>query len=238
MINGKSVIAIIPARSGSKGLPGKNIKDLCGKPLIAWSIESGLASKYIDTVVVSTDSPVIADIAQQFGAAAPFLRPSTLSTDEAKSFDAIKHTLDYYDQELGKSFFYTVLLEPTSPIREKDDIDLMLEKLDKLGKDYDSIVSIGEVHSHPGLMKMIINHRIVPYSNIHPVNERRQDYEKLYNPFGTALVLKTKTLLKEETFYPIRTTHYILKRHQCFEIDDIYDFLTVEAILQNLKKTI
>ena len=238
MINGKSVIAIIPARAGSKGLPGKNIKDLRGKPLIAWSIESGLASKYIDTVVVSTDSPVIADIAQQFGAATPFLRPSILSTDEATSFDAIKHTLDYYDQQLGKSFFYTVLLEPTSPIREKDDVDLMLEKLDKLEQDFDSIISIGEVHSHPELMKRIINHRIVPFLNEYSANQRRQDYETLYYPFGVALVLKTQTLLKEETFYPIRTTHYILNRHQCFEIDDIYDFLTVEAILQNLRKTI
>lgn len=238
MINGRSVIAIIPARAGSKGLPGKNIKDLCGKPLIAWTIESGLASKYIDTVVVSTDSPVIADIAQQFGAAAPFLRPSILSTDEANSFDVIKHTLNYYDQELKKGFFYTVLLEPTSPIRDKDDVDLMLEKLDKLEQDFDGIVSIGEVHSHPGLMKKIINHRIVPFSNDYPLNQRRQDYETIYNVYGVALVLKTQTLLKEETFYPIRTTHYILKRHQCFEIDDIYDFLTVEAILQNLRKTI
>jgi CMP-N,N'-diacetyllegionaminic acid synthase len=238
MINGKSVIAIIPARAGSKGLPGKNIKDLCGKPLIAWTIESGLASKYIDTVVVSTDSPVIADIAQQYGAAAPFLRPSRLATDEANSFDVIKHTLNYYDQELEKCFFYTVLLEPTSPIRENDDVDLMLEKLDEYEQDFDGIVSLGEVQCHPGLMKKVINHRITPFSNEFPINQRRQNYEKLYFPYGVAIVLKTQTLLKEETFYPIRTTHYIIKRHQCFEIDDIYDFLTVEAILQNLRKTI
>jgi len=92
MLNKKTFLAIIPARGGSKGLPGKNIKVLCGKPLIAWSIEAGLKSKYIDEVMVTTDSQEIADVAQKYGANVPFLRPKELATDTATTFDVIKHT--------------------------------------------------------------------------------------------------------------------------------------------------
>ena len=143
MINGKTVIAIIPARGGSKGLPGKNIKPLCGKPLIAWSIEAGLASQYIDEVMVSTDSEEIANIAREFGASVPFLRPVELASDTATTLDAVKHVIEYYENECNRYFDYIVLLEPTSPLREKDDLDMMLEKISLIDADFDAIVSLG-----------------------------------------------------------------------------------------------
>src|ERR1039458_2068443 len=98
MINGKSVIAIIPARGGSKGLPGKNIRKLCGKPLIVWTIEKALRSCYLDVVMVSTDSQEIADIAQGLDASVPFLRPPEFATDTASSYDVIYHALNHYRQ--------------------------------------------------------------------------------------------------------------------------------------------
>jgi CMP-N,N'-diacetyllegionaminic acid synthase len=128
MYKEKTFLAIIPARGGSKGIPGKNIMQLCGKPLMAWSIESGFASRHIDEVMVTTDSEEIAAVARDYGAAVPFLRPAELATDTATTFEAVKHVIDYYASEKKKYFYYIVLLESTSPLRGKCDIDQMIEK--------------------------------------------------------------------------------------------------------------
>jgi len=233
MYKNKTFLAIIPARGGSKGLPKKNIKELCGKPLIAWSIEAGLKSKYLDEVMVTTDSQEIADISNQYGANVPFLRPDELASDTATSFDAIKHTIDYYKNELNKEFDYIVLLEPTSPLREASDVDNMIEKIIKNEDDFDSIVSIGEVHEHPSIMKKIINNNyLVPYCVELEMKTRRQDNDIAYFPYGVAYIVKTKVLLEEQTFYTKRNTFYEIKRYQCYEIDDIYDFLAIENIMK------
>src|SRR3990170_4228465 len=122
MFNGKRIVGIIPARGGSKGLSGKNIKMLCGKPLIAWTIEAGLNSKYLDEVMVTTDSEEIADVSRKFGATVPFLRPHELALDHSTTFEAVQQAIDFYRTNLRKIFDYIVLLEPTSPLREKDDV--------------------------------------------------------------------------------------------------------------------
>jgi len=229
----KTFLAIIPARGGSKGLPGKNIKKLCGKPLIAWSIESGLESQYIDEVMVTTDSEEIAQVAREFGASVPFLRPAELASDTATSFDAVKHAIDFYESELHKSFNYIVLLEPTSPLRTKGELDGMIEKISTLEDNYDAIVSLGEVHEHPSIMKKIVGNEIQPYCKDLVMATRRQDNEIAYFPYGVGYIVKTKTLLEEKSFYPHRTTHQLINRYQCYEIDDIYDFLTIENIMKN-----
>ncbi|HIP49651.1 MAG TPA: acylneuraminate cytidylyltransferase family protein [Lutibacter sp.] len=233
MFNGKTFLAIIPARGGSKGLPGKNIKVLCGKPLIAWSIEAGLKSKYIDEVMVTTDSQEIADIAQKYGANVPFLRPKELATDTATTFDVIKHTISFYKEKLKKEFDYIVLLEPTSPLREKDDIDNMIKKIVSNETYFDSIVSIGEVHEHPSIMKKIVQQEhLESYCKELEMKSRRQDNHPAYFPYGVAYIVKTSTLLEEKTFYSKRNTFYKIKRYQCYEIDDIYDFLAIENIMK------
>lgn len=233
MYKNNSFLAIVPARGGSKGLPGKNIKQLCGKPLVAWSIEAGLNSKYIDEVMVSTDDKKIAEISKKYGANVPFLRPSELASDTATTFDAVKHTIDYYKNELKKEFDYIVLLEPTSPLRENNDIDIMIEKIVDNQEEFDSISSIGEVHEHPSIMKQIVNKNyIVPFCKELKVTTRRQDNEKAYFPYGVAYIAKIKNLLEEETFYTKRNTFYEIKRYQCYEIDDLYDFLAIENIMK------
>ncbi|MDN5067873.1 acylneuraminate cytidylyltransferase family protein [Aliarcobacter butzleri] len=233
MYKNKTFLGIIPARGGSKGLPGKNIKELCGKPLIAWSIESGLKSKYLDEVMITTDSKDIADIAKQYGANVPFLRPDALASDTATSFDAIKHTIEFYKNEFDKEFDYIVLLEPTSPLREEGDIDKMIEKIIKDEDNFDSIVSIGEVAEHPSIMKQIVSeNNILPFCIELEQTARRQDNKKAYFPYGVAYIVKTKSLLEEKTFYTDRNTFYEIKRYQCYEIDDIYDFLAIENIMK------
>jgi CMP-N,N'-diacetyllegionaminic acid synthase len=232
MYQDKSFLAIIPARGGSKGLPGKNIKPICGKPLIAWTIEAGLGSQYIDEVMVTTDSEEIADVARDFGASVPFLRPAELASDTATSFDAVKQVIDFYERELHKRFDYVVLLEPTSPLREKNDLDAMIEKIYLVNDECDAIVSLGEVHEHPSIMKKIVGNAIEPYVKELVMASRRQDNVVAYFPYGVGYIVKIKTLLEEKTFYPKRTTHHLIKRHQCYEIDDVYDFIAIENIMK------
>lgn len=233
MFEEKTFLAIIPARAGSKGLPDKNIKELCGKPLIAWSIETGLKSNYLDEVMVTTDCQNIAEVSKLYGANVPFLRPEELASDTATSFDAIAHTIDYYKNELNKEFDYIVLLEPTSPLREISDIDNMIEKIVVNENDFDSIISIGEVNEHPCVMKKVVNQNyLFPCFVELEMETRRQDHDMVYFPYGVAYIVKTKSLLNEKTFYTKQSTFYKIRRYQCYEIDCIYDFLAVENIMK------
>jgi CMP-N,N'-diacetyllegionaminic acid synthase len=232
MINGKPVIAIIPARGGSKGLPGKNIRDLCGKPLIAWTIEKAKKSKYLDVILVTTDSQEIAGIAKKYGADVPFLRPSDLAGDRVPTYDVIFHGLTYYREAQGREFEYTVLLEPTSPLREDEDVDRMLETLDQRAEIFDAIVSVGEVSEHPSIMKRLVGDRMEPYCSELTQTARRQDNVPAYFPYGVAYIAKTAALLRENTFYMRRCLPFVIKRYQNYEIDDVYGFLCVESVMK------
>lgn len=145
MYNGKKILALVPARAGSKGLPGKNVRLLLNKPLIAWSIEAGLRSKYVDRVIASTDGEDIASVAGEYGADVPFLRPAELALDSSPSIDFILHTLDWL--QLHKDIYeYLVLLEPTSPLRDSEDVDLAIEALLNQGDRADSILGVKHAH--------------------------------------------------------------------------------------------
>ena len=190
-------------------------------------------SQYLDVVVVTTDSEEIATIARRYGADVPFLRPPELATDESSTYDVIRHALTHYRERHGREFDYTVLLEPTSPLREDDDIDRMLTKLDHVQSEYDAIVSIGRVNEHPSIMKRLSGDRLEAFSADQTPQTRRQDNEPAYFPYGVAYIAKTATLLEENTFYVRRCAAYRIKRYQNYEIDDLYDFLCVEAVMRN-----
>ena len=234
MYKKKSFLAIIPARGGSKGLPGKNIKNLNGKPLIAWTIETAMHSDFLDEVMVTSDDSEIIEVSTKYGAKAPFIRPSELALDATPSIDVVFHCIDYYEG-VGKKFDYIVLLEPTSPLREKDDIDNMIRKIAS-NPQFDSIISIGEVGLHPSIMKRIEKDgNLSPFCRELKRTTRRQDNEKAYFPFGVAYIAKTASLQNEKTFYTEKSTYYMITRTQCYEIDDLYDFLTIEMIINNGK---
>lgn len=232
MIGNKRVLALIPARSGSKGLPNKNLLPLSGKPLVVWSIESAKSSKYVDNIVLTTDSDQIRKIGIEAGAEAPFLRPAELAGDRSPTIDAVIHALDYYSFNLKIDFDYIALLEPTSPIRNIDDIDEMIEKLDREFLKFDAIVSLGNVREHPALMKKIEGEIVVPFDSNQPFLNRRQDLEATYFPFGVCYLIKVDALRKFKTFYPSRTGGFIIKDFQCVEIDDLYDFKYAEILLE------
>lgn len=232
MISGKTVLGIIPARGGSKGLPGKNTKLLCGKPLIGWSIEKAKKSRYLDLTLVTTDDQEIADISSKLGAYVPFLRPAELASDTSTTLEAVVHALDYLTENENRTFDIIVLLEPTSPLREDDDIDKMLEKYINVEDQFDSIVSIGEVDEHPAIVKRVVDNSLEPFCPELMQTTRRQDNEPAYFPYGVAYMVKTKALLAEKTFYTKRCTFYRLKQYQNYEIDSIYDFLCIENIMK------
>ncbi len=232
MIEGGRVLAIIPARGGSKGLPGKNVRDLCGKPLIAWSIEQGLACEYVDTLLVSTDSEEIATIAAQHGASVPFLRPAALAGDAASSIDALLHAIDYL-AVIGDDYDYVVLLEPTSPLRDVSDISGALELLiESNGAESVAAVARAEA-SHPSFLFVVQSGLLRPMSGSQPTGLRRQDIKKDYYYLeGSVYASSVATLRENKSFYHAATAPWIVDRYKAFEIDELIDFIAVEALMK------
>ena len=236
MYKGKNILGLIPARGGSKGLPRKNIKSLLGKPLIAWTIEQALASKYLDRVVVSTDNKEIAEISKKYGAEVPFMRPKELAKDNSTTADVIIHTLNWFKNS-GQKFDYLALFEPTSPLREKNDIDNGIMKLIDNENKADSLVSVGEISlEHPFISKEIDEKGYVkPFYKV-PNNKirRRQDLSKAYFPYGVLYLSKVSAIKEYKTFYQKKTMPMFIKRWQNYEIDDMWDFICIQAILKKI----
>ncbi len=234
MINGKSVLAIIPARGGSKGLPGKNILPLAGKPLIAWSIEAAFGSKILDKCIVSTDNNEIAKVAKKYGCEVPFIRPERLATDESTTLDVLEHSIRFFNEQ-SIEFDYIVLLEPTSPLRDSNDIDTAIKLLNENRKQADSIVGVSKVESTHPVFDVSINNDglIYPYVGGAFKVFRRQEVEELYFFEGSVYVSDIQILLKKKSFYHGRTLPYIVPRWKSLEIDEMVDMITAEALIKN-----
>ena len=218
-------LAIIPARGGSKRVVNKNILDLNGKPLISYTIEAGLNSKYIDKVVVSSDSDKILRIAKQHNAQT-IKRPDNLANDTSSSFDAVKHTIENLEK-----FEYIILLQPTSPLRTYKHIDEAIELLQT--KDADAIISVSETEHNPLWSNIITKDKSM--KNFLPneiKNKRSQDLEKYYRLNGAIYICKTDILLKQETFFIDENIFaYEMSRENSIDIDTRLDFIVAEAIL-------
>lgn len=226
------IIAIIPARGGSKGVPHKNIKPLLGKPLVLWTVEQAQKSRLIDTLFVSTDDTEIARLCKKCGVEIPFLRPEEFARDDSPTLDAITHTLSSFEKA-GKKFDIIVLLEPTSPLRKSRDIDNAISSFLNHSPDYDALVSVGEIHlENPYAVKKIDNNCVKKIPIGDDVFYQRQQMPKCYFPYGVIYISKIESLKKTGTFYQDKTMPYIIERWQNYEIDDTYDFLCVEAILK------
>jgi len=235
----RKIIAIIPARGGSKGLPGKNIKPLFGKPLIAWTIESAKKSKYIDRLIVSTDDKKIADVSKRYGLEVPFLRPKKYARDDSPASQVVLHTLDWFKKR-GELFDIVILLEPTSPLRKGDDIDRAIKTFLNNFEKADALVGAGKIDSdtkHPyGSVKKIKNGFLEPFIKKNKVFSLRQELPAAYSIYGGIYMSKVKNYERDKTFYTSRTIPYLIERWQHYEIDDIYDFICVEAILRRKLK--
>ncbi len=233
MYKDRTILGIIPARGGSKGLPGKNVRELSGKPLIAWSIERALTSKFIDKVIVTTDDSEIEEISKQYGAEVPFTRPAYLAGDTTSMLDVVLHATDFY-KDRNITFDYIALLEPTSPLRKEGDIDSAIEELIDHEEEADGLVSVGEVHlEHPSIMKGIDGGYVRPIEISTENVTRRQDLDKVFFPYGVIYLVKTEKLIANKTFYQERTIPYFIERWQNYEVDDVYDFVCIEAVMNH-----
>lgn len=228
MIDGKRILAIIPARSGSKGIPHKNIRPLGDKPLMAYSIEAARGSRYVDEVMVSTDSEEYAAIARSWGASVPFLRPAALAGDKAKTIDAVLHVSDEYEQR-GEPFDIALLLQPTSPFRTTEDIDGALEFFLERGSR--GLVSISRSEVSPLLIRTyhdgVLQNLLAMDSTV-----RRQDMEDYYRVNG-AIYINATDELAPTTSLNDNPIGFIIEEEHGLDIDEPLDFLVAQVVLED-----
>lgn len=226
MKNNKKILAIIPARSGSKGIINKNIKKFNKKPLIYWSIKSTLKSKFIDKCFVSTDSNKISSLSKKNGADSSFLRPKNISTDKSKVSLAIIHTL----YKLKNNYDIIILLQPTSPLRTTLDIDNAIKLF--ITKKLTTLVSITELN-YPH--EWILNKNKSNYINFinKKVSNNRQQTKKYYQANGAIYMSTVKYFLKYKNFFSKKTYGYIMKKINSIDIDSELDFKVAELIKKN-----
>lgn len=222
------ILAIVPARFGSKRLPGKNIKILGDKPLIAWTIECAKKIHDICDVIVSTDSAEIADIAKQYGAKAPFIRPRELSTDTAPSVDVILHALEEYEKKEG-SVDGVMLLQPTSPFRSMELINRGIKKYQENHKG--TVVAVSPVRDHPEWVMKKRGNLLVPYIAESQSSSRSQDLPEAFVVSGCFylidpdLLKKTKKIVSAEIFPLI-----VNSMEESLDIDDQWDWNIAQMI--------
>lgn len=225
MIAGQRVLAVIPARGGSKGLPGKNIKVLAGKPLIAWTIEAALSTAELDRVIVSSDDPDILETAVACGAEAPFVRPRELAGDDTPGIAPVLHALD----ALPEIYDYVALLQPTSPLRTAGDIRAALELC--LERSAPACVSVCEPRHKPWWMfGLDAQGRLSPLFSEVPA--RRQDMPAVYALNGAVYVARVAWLRQTRAFVGPETAAYCMPPERSLDIDSAFDFRLAESLLR------
>jgi len=222
------MIAIIPARGGSKGLPRKNIKQFNGKPLIQCSIEVALQCTSIDRVIVSTDDEEIASISVACGAEVPFLRPKELAQDQSKALDTYLYTMErLFDEEtLEKASF--IVLQPTSPLRSSRNVEEAIALFNEFKAD--SVISITEAKYPPNWLKKISQNGKLENLIVGDNNLNRQDYDKLYIPNGAIFIFNYRSLKISRNYYMENTYPYIMSKRNSIDIDDYLDFKMAEFL--------
>ncbi|WCR26233.1 acylneuraminate cytidylyltransferase family protein [Paenibacillus thiaminolyticus] len=225
MIREAKTLAIIPARGGSKGLPRKNVKPLIDKPLIAWTIEQALQSRYIDRVIVSTEDEEIAEVSRKFGAEVPFLRPSELAGDESSVIESVMYVL-----ERITDYENVVLLQPTSPLRVSEDIDNCLEWL--MNNEVDSVVSVTSPEKSPYWCYRVDEHsRLLPLFSIEN-NLPRQQLPQAFVLNGAVYAMKVEHLVRRKGFVTEHTLGYKMPIERSIDIDSELDFWLCEKLLE------
>lgn len=226
MIANKTVLAIIPARGGSKGILRKNIRELGGKPLIAWTIEEAKKSKYIDRLILSSENTEIIQVAKEWGCEVPFIRPDELAQDDTPGIKPVLHAIE----TLKEKYDYVVLLQPTSPLRKVEDIDGCIELC--VLKSAKSCVSVTEPDKSPYWMYLLDEK-----DRLHPIIEtlenfdRRQDLPKVYALNGALYVANCAWLLNTGNLISAETIAYKMPRERSVDIDSDTDFRFAEFLM-------
>lgn len=226
-----NILGLIPARGGSKGVPGKNKKLLAGKPLVIHTIEAALSSS-LTRLIVSTDDSSIAALAQDAGASVPFMRPDELATDTAKSIDVVKHTLNAMEELEGRQYDAIMLLQPTAPFRTAADIDAAIRLLEA-SPDADSVISVVDVEAyHPARMKYIRDGKLIdpPFAEAYE-SQNRQELTPMYIRNGAIYLTRRETLLGN-SFKGKVSLAYVMPASRSINIDTMADFEYAQWMLQ------
>jgi len=219
------VLALIPARGGSKGIERKNIKLLAGKPLIQWTIQEANKASFIDRLVVSTDDEETASIARESGADVPFLRPAELATDTATSFDVILHALEEIE-----TYEWLILLQPTSPLRLSKDIQGIWDFCQRMGAD--AAVSVTHVTDNPSWMYTKDSKECLhPVDNNYLNFTRRQDLSDFFKPNGAIYLARVSWLLRNGGFISQKTLGYVMPLERSVDIDTPLDWRWAEFLI-------
>ena len=225
MINGKSILSIIPARGGSKGIPRKNLKTIAGKPLIAWTIEEAKKSRYIDRTIISSEDEEIIEVAKEYGGEVPFIRPKELAQDDTPGIEPVIHVVI----ELKEEYDYVCLLQPTSPLRKVVDIDGCIQKC--VFNNVMSCVSVSEVDKHPYWMYKLGKYdRLVPLFKGKYVT-RRQDLPKIYALNGAIYMINSHQILQMKKIVTDETLCHVMDKTSSVDIDTNDDFDIAEYFL-------
>jgi len=225
------ILALIPARGGSKGIPGKNVVDLHGKPLIAYTIQQALKVREFGRVLVSTESDEIKQVAEEWGAEIPFLRPSHLAADNSRTVDVVIDVLNTLEEQFGEQYDAVCLLQPTSPLRSADDIQACLDTWKKRGRD--SVVSLVKVEEpHPYKMKRIEDGHVQPFIPGTNSSVPRQELPVAYELNGAVYISHRDTLVGEGSFFSEHTIPYVMPAERSVNINDKLDLLLAESLLK------
>lgn len=230
-----SIIGLIPARGGSKGIPGKNIALCAGRPLLAYTAEAALQAKRLDRVILTTDDKAIAEVGAALGVEVPFMRPIELSGDESSSLDVIVHALNWLEAQ-GETIEALVLLQPTSPLRNAVQIDEAIERFH--ATDADTLVSVVEVphRFHPESVMQIEGGALQPLKTVGELVLRRQELPKLYARNGPAILIMSPKQIRAGNLYGGRTIAYEMPAAASLDIDAPEDLALAEMMLSHCRK--
>lgn len=226
MFDGKKILALIPARGGSKGVPRKNIRMLGNRPLIGWTIDAAKKSKYIDRLILSSEDEEIISLARECGCEVPFIRPAELASDDAPGIAPVLHAVGAVEEQ----FDYLVLLQPTSPFRSSEDIDGVIQMC--IENDADSCVSVTESEKHPAWMFRIAETGCLEsIFDTEDLATHRQHLESVYALNGAVYVVNVKVLCEQKRLLvPGNTLAYPMPHERSFDIDTLFDFRVCEIL--------
>ena len=227
------MIAIIPARGGSKGLLRKNVRILGGKPLIQWTVEAASKSRYISQIILSTEDDKIADICRPLGVEIPFMRPSKLAQDKSLAIDTYTYTMDRLINEFGYIGDEFVVLLPTSPFRNTEDIDMAIGTF--YDNNADSVISCCTVEHPVEWLFNIDRYGKIEKNNVKSNQMNRQDYPLNYIPNGAIYVLKNSLLKKFHTYYFKKTFAHIMPKERSLDIDTAFDFRIADCLINKIE---
>jgi CMP-N,N'-diacetyllegionaminic acid synthase len=229
------VLGVIPARGGSKGIPGKNIRLLAGRPLIEYTVRAAQDSGVIDRLILSTDAPEIAEVGRRLGVEVPFLRPTSLAQDDTAMLAVLEHAVQFVEDR-GWAPHIIALLQPTAPLRKPRHI---VEAIDLLRSSAcDAVASVSEVPSHmsPDYVMRIVDGRLVPFLPTGATLTRRQDARTAYARDGTVYAFWRKTLLESRSIYGNVCRPLVVPSHESIVLDTLDDWSVAESRLQALRE--